>query len=256
MPGEAVHPTPYPDVNALLGTLLAGVRAILGDQFVGLYLHGSLAAGDFGAGSDIDFAVVTANELPEETVRALGEMHARLRASDTKWAAKLEGPYIPRQMLRRYHPAQTRCPWLGVDGHFAVEQLGPDWVLQSHVLREQGVAVTGPPPRTLIDPISPDDLRHAVRETLRLWWAPMLDDLARLQEYVLVYQHYAVLTMCRMLYTLHHGTVASKSVAARWAQEELGERWGALITWALEGREGDRSEAVVGLVRSVMEKGG
>jgi hypothetical protein len=42
------------------------------------------------------------------------------------------------------------------------------------------------------------------------------------------YQAYAILTMCRALYTLQHGTVVSKSVAARWAQEVLGERWAAL----------------------------
>ena len=40
-------PTPYPEVNAILNVLLADVRAILGDQFVGFYLYGSLASGDF-----------------------------------------------------------------------------------------------------------------------------------------------------------------------------------------------------------------
>jgi hypothetical protein len=40
-------PTPYPDVNAILNVLLAAVRAILGNQFVGFYLYGSLASGDF-----------------------------------------------------------------------------------------------------------------------------------------------------------------------------------------------------------------
>jgi purine-nucleoside phosphorylase len=38
--------TPHPDVNALLGRLLDEVRAALGDQLTGVYLHGSLATGD------------------------------------------------------------------------------------------------------------------------------------------------------------------------------------------------------------------
>jgi hypothetical protein len=38
------------------------------------------------------------------------------------------------------------------------------------------------------------------------------------------YRCYAVLTMSRMLYTLHHGEIASKRVAARWAQEVLDRR--------------------------------
>lgn len=32
----------------------------------------------------------------------------------------------------------------------------------------------------------------------------------------------AILTMCRVLHTLEHGTIVSKPVAARWAQAKLG----------------------------------
>ncbi len=49
-------------------------------------------------------------------------------------------------------------------------------------------------------------------------------------------QSYVVLTLCRMMYTLHHGTVASKAVSARWAQETLDRRWGPLIERALAER--------------------
>ena len=80
MSAHLTHPTPYPDVNAVLHELLAGVQAILGDHFVGLYLHGSLAIGDFNPHrSDIDFVVVTAGELPDEMLPALEAMHAHGR---------------------------------------------------------------------------------------------------------------------------------------------------------------------------------
>jgi hypothetical protein len=39
-----------------------------------------------------------------------------------------------------------------------------------------------------------------------------------------------------MLYTLKYGSVASKPVAARWAQDTHGARWSALIDWALAAR--------------------
>lgn len=43
------------------------------------------------------------------------------------------------------------------------------------------------------------------------------------------YRCYAVLTMCRMLYTLHHGAIVSKPVAARWVEATLDPRWIPLI---------------------------
>jgi hypothetical protein len=59
----------------------------------------------------------------------------------------------------------------------------------------------------------------------------MLDDPCRLQH--TGYRAYAVLTMCRMLYTLETGAVVPKAVAARWAQETVGAKWVALIERAL-----------------------
>jgi hypothetical protein len=45
--------------------------------------------------------------------------------------------------------------------------------------------------------------------------------------------------MCRILYTLEYGTVASKPAAARWARGTLGERWVALIERAVNWQPGD-----------------
>jgi len=65
MSAHVTHPTPYPDVNAVLHVLLSGVQTVLGNHFIGMYPSGSLASGDFAPQrSDIDFVVVTADELP------------------------------------------------------------------------------------------------------------------------------------------------------------------------------------------------
>jgi hypothetical protein len=252
------HPTAYPEVNALLQELLARARAVLGECFVGLYVHGSVASGDFEPQrSDIDFLVVTVDELPAKMLPALQAMHARIHASGMKWATKLEGSYIPRQALRRYDPAHALHPALRVDGTFDVDAHGADWVIQRHVIREQGIAVAGPDPRTLIDPVPPDDLRRAAAGTLREWWAPQLQDHSRLRQPQ--YRAYAVLTMCRVLYTVQHGTVVPKGVAAQWAQRTLGEPWAALISralaWPLDGQE-DTLDDTLRFLRYTLERSG
>jgi hypothetical protein len=207
-----------PGIRVILEALLTAVQPILGPQFIGLYLTGSLASGDFNPDrSDIDFIVATADDLPDETIATLAAMHTRLRANGTYWATRLEGDYIPLAALRRHDPARLRYPHLGDEGHFAVEEHNSNMVIQYHILREKGVVLSGPPPHTLIDPIGPDELKQAVQGTLRVWWQPMLDDPTRMQSSE--YQAFAVLTMCRMLYTFQVGDVVSKPAAAKWAME-------------------------------------
>jgi len=153
-------PTPYPDVNDVLQQLLAEVPAILGPCFVGMYLDGSLAFGDFEPDkSDIDFVAVTEGELPDELFVALGEMHGRIATGGSKWAKELEGSYIPRHALRRHDPRPAAHPHIDRGSGLAiVHQESGYWVIHRHVLREHGVALAGSEPRLLIDPVQPGTL--------------------------------------------------------------------------------------------------
>jgi hypothetical protein len=233
-------PPPYPDVNAVLHALLGNVQHILGDYFVGLYLYGSLASGDFDPlRSDIDFVVVTTDQLPDELISALENMHARLAASGLKWAPKLEGTYIPQAALRRYDPDAAPCPCLN-EGRFYLARHESDWVIQRYILREYGVAVAGPAVRPMIDHVQPDEIRQGVYGVLHGWWTSLLDNPSWLRDGE--YRAFAVLTMCRALYTFHHGTIASKPVSARWALATLDQRWIALIEWALTWQHADQSD--------------
>jgi predicted nucleotidyltransferase len=232
-------PTPYPDVNALLRTLLSEVRAILGAGFLGMYLSGSLAMGDFDESSDIDVLVVTADALPEEVVSALAGMHERLSAANPRWGVELEVSYIPWRAVRRYDPADDLHPYIGRGESLRIEEHGREWDIQRRIIRERGIVLAGPAPLTLIDPLQPDDLRRAVLVTLREVWPQHFHDPVELHPRG--YRSYIVLTGCRMLYTLEHGTVASKPVAARWAQDTLGARWKTLIEWAVAARRDPHS---------------
>ncbi len=49
-------------------------------------------------------------------------------------------------------------------------------------------------------------------------------------------QRYAVTTLCRMLYTLETGEVASKPAALEWARRELDPAWHDLVKQAGEDR--------------------
>lgn len=241
-----IKPTMYPDINEILNLLLMNVKNILGDQFVGMYLYGSLSSGDFDPEtSDIDFLVVTTENLSDKKIAELEEMHKQTWATSAKRAGELEGSYVPQELIRRHDPNGVPCPTVN-EGKFFVDQRGSDWIIQRHVVREYGVIVEGPDPKALIDYVSPDDIRGAVLGILREWWFPMLDHPAWLREHGNKYQAFAVITMCRVLHALEHGTVVSKPKATQWAREKLGEPWQQLIDRAVHASRHETTDNFLG----------
>lgn len=233
--------TPYPDVNKVLDLLHSKASAILGTQMVGAYLYGSLSSGDFNPeSSDIDFAIVTESVLEPETVSALEKMHAETWTSGLKWAAKLEGAYVPKSLICCHNLSGPPCPSVN-EGKFYVAQLGSDWIIQRHIMREYGVVLSGPDPKTLIDPVSADEIRQSVRGVLDEWWFPMLENPSWLREHGSEYHAYTVISMCRALHALEHGTIVSKPMAANWAQSEFGAQWSTLIDKALTAQSGSQT---------------
>jgi hypothetical protein len=201
-----------------------------------MYLDGSLATGDFDADSDIDFVAVTDDDTSPEQFAALLALHDRLSTLDTWCAIQLEGWYVSAHDLRRYDPGMPALANLerGPGERLKWKQPGESWRVHQDVLREHGIVLAGPPPQTLIDPVLPDELRHAVLSLLPVWPAPLLEDASSVNSRG--YQSYIVLTLCRMLYTLEFGAVASKPAAARWAQQSLPPVFAPLIERAWEGR--------------------
>jgi predicted nucleotidyltransferase len=255
---KTISPTPYPDVNEVLHLLLINVKEILKDQFVGMYLYGSLSSGDFNPEtSDIDFLFVTSDVLSEETISKLDAMHRETWATSLKRAGKLEGAYVPRELIRRHNPNGLACPTIN-EGRVYVAPLGSDWIIQRHVVREYGVVIEGPDPKTIIDFVSPDEIRGAVLAILQEWWFPMLEDPAWLRDHEHEYHAFAVITMCRALHALEHGTIVSKPKAVHWARTRLPEPWLSLIDKAvaasLHKNQGDFLNETFDFIRFIKEQ--
>jgi len=240
---NTTHPTPYPEINALLQELLENVQTILESHFIGLYLEGSLASGDFDQDSDIDFVVVTDEEISSDLFSALQAMHERIAVIDSWWAIQLEGSYISQHSLRRYDPTHALHPNIERGRGERLKMVHHDaaWDIHRYILRERGITLVGPSMRDLIDLVSPARLRQAMLTLLPEWAAQILRESAQIE--YRGYQSYTVFSLCRILYTLQYGTVVSKPVAARWAQATLSERWSPLIERAWAGRHNPDSEA-------------
>ena len=145
----------------------------------------------------------------------------------------LEGSYPPANQLRTLGAVGT--PWLYVDnGHREMEwSTHCNSAVARWSLRECGVVLAGPDPRTLVDPVTPDDLcaqvaadAHAFTSTLDSW--AEIDNAWT--------QPYVVATFCRFLHTQRCGRVTSKRQALAWGRENLDPQWSDLIQDALDDR--------------------
>lgn len=225
----------HPDeLNDVLSHLVAGVRERLGANYVGAYLQGSLAVGDFDDTSDVDFLVVVDREVAAKSVESLQEFHRALYQHPSRWAQHLEGSYVPRAALANLPPPRREVLYLD-HGSTTFERSDHDHCLAVlWTLRERGVILDGPDPTTLIPPIPPEALREETRTTMLDWAEQIFGDPAEMSS--LWYQVFAVLSYCRMAETLRTGEVHSKRHGALWAMNAMDPRWHGLIRRAQKQR--------------------
>ena len=243
-PAAGIVPcAPYPELPSVLRELVTGAEKELAANLVGVYLVGSLATGDFDLDSDADFLVVTKEELADEAVRSLQAMHARIHGLGCYPAQHLEGSYISLGLLNRPEAVGVQSLWFIDNGSTTLDRSLHD--NQWHVrwmLRERGIKLIGPEPKSLLDPIPVEALRAETAAALRR----VADEFASEIELPLSFwtsrfgQSFAVLNSCRMLHTLQTGTIQSKLAGMNWARHTQEPAWGGLIERAWQEREGVR----------------
>jgi Domain of unknown function (DUF4111) len=231
-------PTPYADINQLLELLLSGIQKILGKKLVGLYLYGSLVTGDFDhRSSDIDLIAALSSDIDDRDFTHLQKMHTDFANKHKQWADRIEVCYISVAALRTVKTQTSIVANISPGEPFHLKETRKDWLIDWYVVRQKGITLFGPSPKTLIEPISKEEFMQAVQEQMKAW-GEWVHDMHKRKD-----QAYAILTMCRVLYAYKNGEQASKKQAALWAENELPE-WSSLIQNALLWREDWRNEQV------------
>ncbi len=215
------------------------IVAATGSMLVGLYLSGSLVAGDFDPDvSDLDLIAVLTRPPTDELGLALRAMHARLAARYPRWEGRIEVVYVGEADLINWRAGILRLGVVSPGEPFHIVAGGPDWVVNWYPARQQAVALVGPPIATVLPAIPRAEYMDAVRDYLRRFaeWAD--DGTSRGS------QAYAILSICRGLHTGNTGERLSKHRAAAWAARTYPE-WADLIEAALTWRAEQWTEANV-----------
>ncbi len=227
-------PTPFPELNDVLHELVTRIETILNANFVGAYLQGSFAVGDFDQHSDVDFIVALEEELHADQVDALQGMHDQVYHLDSIWAKHLEGSYFPAETLREPQHSGEDLWYLDHGARSLIRSDHCNTLVVRWVVREKGIGLAGPPPQTLVDPIPRQLLRKEMFTTLTTWGQQILDDPDPYRNRF--YQGFIVLNYCRMLHDILNGYPGSKRAGAEWAKSNLDPAWASLIDGAWDGR--------------------
>jgi hypothetical protein len=231
----------------MLMLLQARVQGILGDKLVGLYVTGSLVTGDFDeAVSDLDLVAVTAIALEPNELDRLRAMHQAIAHEEPRWDNRIEVIYLTAEALRTFRTRTSTIAVTSPGEPFHTKEAGKDWLINWYVVREKGVALFGPSPGRFIAPISKAELVQAV-EASALAWRDWVSECRHRNAQV-----YAILTLCRALYTFKTGEYGSKRPAALWAEKEM-PTWAPLIREALRAWREDWYKADVDQEATFME---
>lgn len=240
---------PYPELREVLNTFVNAIKAELAENLIGVYLVGSIASGDFDLDSDVDFLVVTNTELTETNRKSLQEIQIKIHDMDCYPAKHLEGSYISIADLNNWRTVGEKKLYYFDNGSTTFEQSIHDnqWHVR-WILRERGITLIGQKPETILQPIPLDKLSNEIKTAMLQVMKLFEDEINRPLSFFnsKFGQSFAVLTYCRMLHTLHTGTVQSKKVGVKWAKQFVEPKWVKIIDQAWNEREGVRFGVKIG----------
>jgi len=222
------------ELNTVLNEFVTSVQAVLGNNFVSVYLQGSFAIGDWDADSDVDFLIVIEHQVSEEDLPALQAMHARIYNLQSKWAKHLEGSYFPKAILKSGDLTKKDLLYLDNAHDQLIMSDHDNSLVVRWTVREYGITLAGLDAKELIDPVSANDLRNEVLAIMQEWAKAIFAGNWKMNNRWA--QPFAVLSYCRMLHTLYTGRITSKLSGATWAKSTLDDRWVGLIQRAWEER--------------------
>ncbi|MFI7248884.1 aminoglycoside adenylyltransferase domain-containing protein [Micromonospora chalcea] len=212
--------------DTVLSDLREAWRAALTDRLLGVYLHGSLVAGDFDVyRSDLDLLAVLAADPDDNLLDVLTGLHADLDRRHPRWAGRIEVEYVSLDAVRavpgRNHVIARISPGEALHLLPATTHRVVTWA----AVHDHSRTLLGPPAGELLPAVEPGLVRAALLDHVRDWptWVLEMTPPGA--------QSYAVLTLCRAFQRLRHGRQLSKRQAAEQTIPAF-PRWADLIAWA------------------------
>ncbi len=215
-------------------------KATLGDNLVGVYLHGSLAMGCFNPGkSDLDLILVVENDISKDT--KLEFLQNVVKFNEEAPQKGIELSIVKREFCNPFvyptpyelHFSETYLDWVKKNPEDFMEKItGTDKDLAAHftIIGKYGVTLYGAP----IDEVFGEVLKDFYIDSI--WY-----DIENASEDILNNPMYVTLNLCRVLAYLQENQVLSKKSGGEWGISRLSKEYIAFVRYALQSYLNDET---------------
>ncbi len=215
---------------SLLLSLSQELPRLLGEKWVGLYVYGSLFDPTFHPDTgDVDCIAVTEGSLTDPDLQMLRSWFEESGKEDP-WIGRLQLSFLRKDALLEDDPEACLFQFGelrrgGSDGNPLI------WM----DLLQRGRMLMGPPPGEILPGITPTKFHAALEREVGYLRKELCDEGGGNWRDQLSYRVYAVLTLCRILYSLSNRMVTSKARAGEWMLKKHPIPWHDLVRAALRG---------------------
>lgn len=218
-------------LNDLLERFVEHNQRILGDNLVGIYLHGSAAMGCFNKDkSDVDLLVVVNSNIPDEAKSRYMDMAVELNADAP--AKGLELSIVRKRVCRPFvyptpfelHFSNTHLEWYKTDpAGYIAGMKGTDKDLAAHftIIFHRGKCLFGEAIRDVFEEVGREEYFDSI------WY-----DVRNAAEEIAENPAYFILNLCRVLANKREGLILSKREGGEWGMDNVPRKYRELISQA------------------------
>lgn len=218
-----------PSLKRFLASVQGALPQILGANLIGIYLHGSLAYGDFNAHrSDVDVAVVVRRSLTSTEFTKLDAWFNGRKMRASPWRRRLEMDFFRvGQLIPPLQNTLMTARFAG--GRLKKSALFEGAAIELRTLHDCGVALYGPSPKAVFPNVSAKLIRAALKEK----FVQMKKHAIAWAQPNLWFQTFVVFQLCRIIHAaFNNGEPNSKKSATQWCARNAPESLRPMIKLA------------------------
>ena len=221
------------DLSDLLEVMVTDFSAILRENFVGIYLWGSLTDEAFDeACSDVDCIGVTRRDLDEREFSELDDWFKN-KGEPNRWVQRIDMRFVIDQ---EFLDKSSRCGgFYHYTGRLVRHGSDGNPIIWMNI-GSSGITLWGKDAKLIAPQVSDQCLSDALLLELNYLKEDLASKAGDRSDKAFVHNSYAVLTACRILYSAYHRRLASKNQAYGWAMEAVPSVWRAAIHAAKNNR--------------------